>query len=213
MSESRIYVDIDDVLAKTIARLIDLLEEVHGRRVDLSGVTHFDLAKSFDLDSRELDSFMERTHDDEFIESIMPMDGATAALDGWTAAGHRVTLVTGRPPKTNAASRRWLEVHDFRHEALHHLNKWGRSDWDSEGLPAIRFDEIGNFEFDFAVEDNLDTAVRLAEEFEIPVALMDRPWNRDLASVRAETRKSLVRCLNWDDVVTLCLTTLNREVF
>jgi len=197
MSERRIYVDIDDVLSETIARLVDLLEHMHDRRVDPSEVEHFDLSRSFGLDANEIESFMERAHDDDVIESIEPTPGAADVLSQWQAAGDRVTLVTGRPPKTNAASRRWLEMHDLSHEALHHLDKWNRPGWNLTGLPSIRFDELSEFGFEFAVEDSLDTAVRLIEEFGIPVALMDRPWNRAVEPIAKKTRGLLIRCSNW----------------
>jgi len=200
MSGRRIYVDIDDVLGETIECLLDLFEQMHGRRVVLSDVEHFDLTKSFGLDQEEIDRFMDRAHDDDIIESISPMAGAAKVLSGWGAAGHRVTLVTGRPPTTNAASTRWLERHDFRHESLHHLDKWRRPGWNRGGLPEIAFEDLSDFGFDFAVEDSLDTAVRLVEEFDIRVALMDRPWNREMGSLSKATRASLVRCSDWTDV-------------
>lgn len=196
----RIYVDIDDVLAQTIARLLDLLEQMYDRRVALHEIEHFDLSKSFRMDRSEIETFMERAHDDDILESIAPTPGAVRVLASWADAGHRIALVTGRPPLTNAASRRWLDLHDFSHETLHHLDKWSRPSWNSKGLPSIGFKDIPNFEFDFAVEDNLDTAVRLVEEFGIPVALLDRPWNRATDTVSEQTRELLVRCQNWEDV-------------
>jgi uncharacterized HAD superfamily protein len=203
MSDRRIYVDIDDVLAQTIARLLDLLEEIHGRRVDLQDITQFDLKQAFGLGENEIEFFMQRGHATDVIESILPMADAIDVLARWSEAGEHIILVTGRPPDTNRASKRWLEAHGVRHDALHHLDKWNRPSWNLEGLPAIGFADIPSFNFDFAVEDNLDTAVRLVEEFGVAVALMDRPWNRSLDSVAESTRSSLVRCLDWSQVETL----------
>jgi uncharacterized HAD superfamily protein len=200
MSERRIYVDIDDVLSETVERLVELLEDLHGRRIDPKAVEHFDLSKSFGLDAIELEAFMDHVHADHVIESFAPILGAAPVLEHWQAAGHRITLVTGRPPQTNAASRRWLDTHALRHESLHHLDKWNRPSWNLQGLPALRFEEIPGFGFDVAVEDSLDTAVRLVEEFEIPVALMDRPWNRAVDSLARKTRDSLVRCRDWTEI-------------
>lgn len=200
MSERCIYVDIDDVLGETIERLVELLEDLHGRSVDPNAVEHFDLSKSFGLDAVEIEALMEYAHADHVIESIAPIPGAAPVLERWHAAGHRITLVTGRPPQTNAASRRWLETHALRHESLHHLDKWSRPSWNLDGLPVLRFEEIPAFGFHMAVEDSLDTAVRLVEEFEIPVALMDRPWNRAVDGLSRKTRARLVRCRDWDEV-------------
>jgi uncharacterized HAD superfamily protein len=196
----RIYVDIDDVLSATIECLIDLLETTHERRVDLEEVRHFDLEKSFGLAEHEITAFMERAHADDVIESLEPTPGAPGVLSNWAEAGHQVSLITGRPPITNAASRRWLTRHRIPHASLHHLDKWNRPSWNRSGLPALRFEEIHDLEFDFAVEDSLDTAARLVEEFEIPVALMDRPWNRDLAHVSPKARNGLLRCSDWREV-------------
>jgi uncharacterized HAD superfamily protein len=193
----RIYVDIDDVLSETIECLIDLLEVTHERRIAVEDVRHFDLEKSFGLEQHEIEAFMERAHADDVIESIPPTAGAAEILSDWAGAAHEVMLVTGRPPSTNAASRRWLETHSIEHTALHHLDKWSRPSWNHAGLPALRFEEIPAFEFDFAVEDSLDTAVRLVEDFGIPVALMDRPWNRDLGGLSSKARGGLARCSDW----------------
>ena len=200
MSARCLYVDIDDVLSQTIESLIDLLEHLHDRRVDPADVVHFDLEKSFSLEAAEIRRFMDHAHSDEVIESIQPTEGAAGVLEGWARSGAEIRLVTGRPPTTNEASRRWLETHSLQHDSLHHLDKWQRPDWNATSLPALRFEEIGEFGFDFAVEDSLDTAVRLIEEFEIPVALMDRPWNRAVESLPRKTRASLVRCANWEQI-------------
>jgi uncharacterized HAD superfamily protein len=196
----RIYVDIDDVLSRTIESLIDLLEQAHARRVEIEEVRHFNLERSFGLTEPEHRALMDRAHSDDVIESISPIPGAPEVLSGWQDAGHRITLVTGRPPATNAASRRWLTRHEIPHATLHHLDKWSRPSWNQAGLPALRFDEIPTLDFDFAVEDSLETAVRLVEEFGIPVALMDRPWNRDLGGLSPRARAGLIRCADWQAV-------------
>lgn len=200
MSDRRIYVDIDDVLSRTVESLIDLLERLHDRRVAVDDCRHFDLRRSFALDDEALGHFMDHAHADDVIESIAPVEGADGVLERWTAAGGRVTLVTGRPPFTREASLRWLETHGLRHDELHHLDKWSRPGWNEQGLPALRFEQIGELGFEFAVEDSLETAVRLVEEFEIPVALMDRPWNRAVEGLSRRTRANLVRCRGWEEV-------------
>lgn len=198
-----VYVDIDDVLAHTIERLIDLLDETHGRRVDVEQVRFFDLELSFDLGPEEIQAFMDRAHTDPEIEAIAPVAGAAQTLGTWRAQGDDVHLVTGRPPSTNAASQRWLERHGIPHASLHHLDKWGRPTWNEGGLPALRFEDLPTLDLAFAVEDSLDTAVRLVDDLAIPVALMDRPWNRDLGAVRPALRERLVRCTDWSEVAAL----------
>lgn len=200
MNARRVYVDIDDVLSATIERLIDLLEDRHGRRVEVHDVQHFNLELSFELTASEIVDFMHAAHADEVIESIAPAEGAADVLDLWSSTGHEISLVTGRPPSTNAASRRWLATHGLAHDGLHHLDKWERPGWNQAQLPALRFEEIPALGFDFAVEDSLDTAIRLVEEFGLTVCLMDRPWNRATGDLAQATRAKLVRCTSWSEV-------------
>lgn len=200
MSERRVYVDIDDVLSATVERLVDLLHELHDRRVPVEHVRDFDLAGPFGLDEVGIRQFMDVAHRDEVIESIAPHAGASDVLARWRQAGLSVTLVTGRPPMTTEASRRWLSTHRIPHDALHHLDKWGRPNWNEAGLPAIRFEDLPGFGFRFAVEDSLSTAIRLVEELELPVALMDRPWNRETGRLSPRVRDLLVRCRDWAEV-------------
>ena len=198
----RVYVDIDDVVSDTIERLVDLLELRHGRRVDIEDVAHFDLERSFGLDSEEIASLMEEAHSDAVIESLEPTEGAALVLGHWKRGGDRIDFVTGRPPTTHAASRRWLADRGIDHDGLHHLDKWGRWGPVAAARPIVRFEELTDFAFDFAVEDSLDTAVRLVEALDVPVALMDRPWNRSLERVAPEVRAKLVRCRGWEQVAT-----------
>jgi uncharacterized HAD superfamily protein len=198
----RIYVDIDDVLACTIEGLVALLEETHGRSVDVEDVLYFDLEKSFGLSDSEIGPFMDRAHRDDQLEAIVPTPGAALVLSRWASLGRDVHLVTGRPPTTNASSKRWLSHHGIEHEELHHLDKWSRPSWNETGLQVLRFEDLHEYQFAFAVEDSLETAIRLVEDYDIEVALMDRPWNRDLESVTPATRSRLVRCDGWGAVST-----------
>ena len=89
------------------------------------------LKGAMEQEKAEIAAFMDHAHSDEIIESISPTDGAAEVLAGWREAGDRVALVTGRPPSTHAASRRWLDEHGIEHESLHHLDKWNRPDSDA----------------------------------------------------------------------------------
>ena len=195
-----IYVDIDDVLSHTIESLIDLLDRVHGRRVAVDEVAEFDLQESFDLDASEIVRFMDHAHADEVIESILPVEGGAAVLGDWRAAGYDVNLVTGRPPSTRDSSARWLERHGFPHSDLHFLDKYGRPGWNDSGLPALHPDELAQFGFVLAVEDSLSMAARLVNELGIEVALVDRPWNRDVSGVDGGVLRRITRCVGWGEI-------------
>jgi hypothetical protein len=195
-----IYVDLDDVLSLTIEPLIALLEARHGRRVALEEVRDFDLGRSFGLTSAELDGFMRDAHAPEQLAALAPTPGAAAALGGWVARGYHVAVVTGRPPSAAATSRSWLERHAIPHARLACVDKYDREDWHESPEPALGFDDLDDFSFALAVEDSLEVAGLLATRWQIPVALMDRPWNRDLRGLPPAARSRLVRCRDWSEI-------------
>ncbi len=203
----RIYVDLDDVLAQTIAGLTALLERRTGRRVPEDEVEHFDLARSFGLASAELAALMRQAHRPEELDALEPNPGGARVLGVWLERGYRVSVVTGRPAFTASVSRRWLERHEIPYTDLSCVDKYGGRTWatqdapaDGTEEPALALDSLAGLGFRFAVEDSLAMAVHLVEDCGIPVALMDRPWNRDLSGLRPGTAASLVRCRDWGEI-------------
>ncbi len=195
-----IYVDLDDVLSLTIDRLADLLVVRHGRRVAVDDVVDFDLGRSFGLAPPELEEFMRLAHEPEHLAALEPAPGAAAALGLWSEHGYRVEVMTGRPPSAAPASRAWLARHDIPHARLACVDKYARRDWQAADEPALPFAQLGARSFVLAVEDSLEVAVELVSRWQIPVALMDRPWNRDLSRLAPGIVGQLVRCRSWSEV-------------
>ena len=195
-----IYVDLDDVLSETIGPLIALLEEHFGRRVPLEGIRHFDLARSFGLSPPELDELMQRIHEPELLASFVPKLGAAETLAHWSRRGHAVSIMTGRPPSTAATSRAWLRRHGISHQRLACVDKYDRPDFADSKEPLLRLEALPDFGFVLAVEDSGAMAIHLAEHCNVPVALIDRPWNHDLGTVSARAAALIVRCHSWAEV-------------
>ncbi len=198
----RIYVDMDDVLCHTSHTLVDVLEERFGRRVEIEEIVDFELKTSFDLSEPELAELLRIAHQPRWLDRIAPVDGAKQALEQLTRAGCEVAIVTGRPASAWDASQRWLRTHEMAHTHLEFLNKYGRQDWAesaSSGPPTRTLEEVATMGFDFAVEDSFKMAIFLADQVGIPVALIDRPWNREAIPSRIADRVS--RCRNWIEVL------------
>lgn len=201
LNSRAIYIDIDDVLSQTVASLNDLLHRHHDRRVPYESITHFDLGISFGLDADEIDGFLHLAHEPEVIESISIVDGAVAALEHWASAGYDVQLLTGRPPSTEAATRKWLDEHAVPHASLSFVDKYGRAGgWDS-GLKSLTLDDIAGMEFCLAVEDSLEVAAFIVEQLEIEVALVDHPWNRETTHLAPGVSEKLIRCRDWSEIL------------
>lgn len=198
----RIYVDLDDVLAQTIHALVALLERHFARRVAIEDVVDFDLGRSFGLAPDELEEFMRLVHQPHVLAALEPSPGAAAALASWIERGYAVAVMTGRPPSAAPASRRWLREHRIPHTSFACIDKYARPDWAGPAGRALPLDALADLGFALAVEDSLEVAALLAERCGVPVALMDRPWNRDLSGLDPATRAGIVRCHGWAELAS-----------
>jgi uncharacterized HAD superfamily protein len=186
----RIYVDIDDVLCQTALALTAVLEEHFGRRIAFEEVKWFDLARSFGLSGADHARLLELAHDPSVLSGYEPVAGAREVLTSWSGRGYDLALCTGRPPSTEAATRAWLAEHRMPYSAVYFVDKYGRHrDEDSMDL-----EDVAAMEFALAVEDSHEMATFLTRAAGIPVALIDRPWNR------TETDARIVRCATWSEV-------------
>ena len=192
-----IYVDLDDVLSDTVAGLLRALEELHGRVVRFEAVHDFDLSESFGLGRAELAGFMREVHRPERLLALAVRGGAARALDAWRERGYAVALVTGRPPHTRDASQRWLARHGIAHESFHCVDKYARHE---RGAASLSLDALARMRFALAVEDSLEMAVFLAERLALPVALMDRPWNRRTEGVAPRSLARITRVRDWHEL-------------
>jgi len=194
----RIYVDLDDVVCQTIELLVDLLAAEFGRRVAVAEVTCFDLSASFGLGPEELERFMDRAHDPEVLQRYQLRSGALEGLAGWRGQGREIWIVTGRPASAAPGTRRWLERVGVPFDELLFVQKYSGRTYDpGDDGATVAVEELGSLGFDLAVEDSAEMAVRLRDELQVPVLLLDRPWNRDLPDEPGRLR----RCADWAEVL------------
>lgn len=196
-AQSRIYVDVDDVVSDTVTGLLRALEKLHGKVVRFDEVLHFDLGRSFGLGADELDRFMQEIHRPEWLEALEVREGAASVLRSWLERGYQVALMTGRPPHTNSSSRRWLAKRGIPHSAFYSVDKYARH---AAGDASLSLDALAQMNFTLAVEDSLETAIYLADELELPIALMDRPWNRRTDGLAPRTLARITRVDGWDEL-------------
>jgi hypothetical protein len=135
---------------------------------------------------------MDAAHEPEVLLGFHVVDGAVAVLDAWRQARHTVCVVTGRPPTTEQATRRWLEQHGVAHATLSFVDKYG-SHGPLYGLASVGLETLAQAHYSFAVEDSLAMA-RFLAECGTPVALLTRPWNAGTEVPGAH------RCADWTEV-------------
>ena len=182
----RVYVDYDDVLCETARGLIALLRSQFAKSVAYEEVTSFDLSVSFELSQDEFSRFMHLAHEPKEILTLEPVPGAKEALDELTALGYEIVVITGRPPSASAPSAAWLENHQIPYHQLLFVDKYRRVQLNASHRTAVTLDDMREMRFCFAVEDSWDMAEYLAEDMALPVALLDRPWNRAAAAKKRQ---------------------------
>jgi uncharacterized HAD superfamily protein len=132
-----------------------------------------------------------------------PMDGAVDRLKRWGQSGYPIHVVTGRPADSLDVSIAWLKKHDVPFDDVILVDKYGRGAGDRH--IAISLEQLAAMPFCLAVEDSTDMARHLSERMGVPVALFDRPWNRD-----AQTGRRLRRCHTWADIDRVFNSRLNH---
>lgn len=195
-----IYVDFDDVLCETARTLTDIVAEHFGRRTRFEDIFSFDLNVSFGLNTEEQKVLFSFFHDNSILGNVPPVPGAIDGIRAWAKAGCTVHIVTGRPPETHDISRVWLEAHNVPYADITFVDKYGRGHNDVPGVRQMTLDELETCAFALVVDDSLDMARFFAERSHIPVALFDRPWNRDLEG--KPLQDNVVRCQSWHDLIT-----------
>jgi len=188
-----IYVDMDDVLCHTAQHCLRIIQRQFGKAVAFEQLNTFDLGAACALRAEETAELFRIVHHPDEINGIEPIEGAVAALQKWTAAGYDVAIVTGRPPTTYEASLEWLARHQIPYQNFTVVDKYGR--FETASTIGITLSQLAERQFCWAVEDSLPMANYLAETMSIPVALMDRPWNRT-----AVEHALIGRYSRWDDI-------------
>jgi uncharacterized HAD superfamily protein len=174
-----IYVDMDDVLCETARALLAISEREFGKTIRYDQLNTFEVGEACGLESREIAELFRIAHHPEELLAMAPIEEAGTVLKQWSAAGHEIAIVTGRPPSTYETSIEWLTLHGLPYHDFIIVDKYGR--FPTENTIGIALPELVNRSFSFAVEDSPTMAKFLAGEMQVPVALLDRPWNQNAA--------------------------------
>jgi len=188
-----IYVDFDDVLSDTTTAFLKILQREFGKSVHFEDIYSFDLKASFNLSDSEYKDFFDRVHQADVIMSFAPMEGAIGALEGWVKRGYQISIVTGRLTSAYAASLDWLAKYNVPYHSFTMVDKYSRENIDTK--IAISMQEFSEMKFRLAIEDSATMALHLSQKMDIPVAMMDRPWNR-----KVDLNHNLKRYTSWSEI-------------
>jgi uncharacterized HAD superfamily protein len=189
----KIYVDVDDVVAKTTDTYAGIVEKEFGKKVSFEQIHTFDLKTSFGLTDNEFHYFFDLIHQPDHLLGFEPVEGAVKTMVNWAEAGHCIDIVTGRPTSALEVSMEWLEKHGVPFDSFTMVDKYNRPGNDPS--VAISKQELARRTYDLAVEDSMEMAMFLASTMDVFVALYDRPWNN-----QALDHEKMVRCSSWQEI-------------
>jgi uncharacterized HAD superfamily protein len=142
---------------------------------------------------------MKIVHEPTVLLSITPMIGAIDVLNEWESRGIFIAVITGRPISTLETSKTWLIENKIPFDSISVVDKYGRDKGNTLYKPfGIR--TIAKSNFVLAVEDSPKMARFVAKNNKIPVALLDRPWNKKMSKLTNDLQALIIRCQNWQDI-------------
>jgi uncharacterized HAD superfamily protein len=200
-----IYVDLDDVLCHAARHFLLVVEREFGKQMSYEQLTNFDVGHSCGLSAAERDELYRIVHRADELLSMAPIAEAIAVLSNWVTHGYEIAIVTGRPPESAEVSLEWLARHRITHHSFTVVDKYAR--FAATSARAITLDELSSRRFCWAVEDSLPMAQYLAGRMQVPVALLDRPWNQ------CSEEDGIARCHDWAslDATVLKLASFERR--
>ena len=171
-----VYVDLDDVLCEAARHFLLVVEREFGKCIEYEQLTTFDVGHACQLSPEERQELYRIVHRPEELLQMAPIPEAVEVLRRWEKAGFEIGIVTGRPPESYDASLEWLSKQKISYRSFMMVDKYSR--FATENTIAISLAELAAQHFCWAVEDSLPMAQYLATAMEVPVALLDAPWNR-----------------------------------
>lgn len=191
-----VYVDFDDVLCLTAQSLLEIVFQKYGKTISYENLTSFDLSKCMNIANEKVDKILDIAHSDEKIIQNNPVNQASEALSMISEMGYAIDIVTGRPPFTKPASEKWLSTYRVPYDNIYFVNKYSRQGDGYGDGDTLSLEDIKKMRFSFAVEDSLETAVFISNHLNIPVFLLDRPWNKN-----GDPDENIKRCRGWAEIM------------
>lgn len=194
-----IYIDLDDVLCQTARHFLVLVEREFGKIIEYEKLIDFDVGRSCGLSESERTELYRIVHRQDELLRIAPVTEAIVVLEHWAKQDFKIAVVTGRPPESADVSLAWLARHRIAYSSFTVVDKYARFTPDNKS--AISLADLARRRYCWAVEDSLPTALFLAAQMKVPVALIDRPWNQS-----ADRQPGIERFRDWQAIAASALT-------
>ena len=189
----KIGIDIDNVLAESYPAYLTRFNSQFGVEIKMEEIREFYFLDKYVKDKkkgrrRDMINFIdEMMFDAEFQTNIPPIEDSIGVIKKWSKLGYQIHFVTARPVTIRKMTEDWLNKHGYM-------------------VPGAKLDLYDNkkhindtdFKREIADKNNINVfiedAIEIAMGMDIPVFLLDRPWNR------GNLKKNIKRVYSWAEI-------------
>ncbi|SDN42405.1 hypothetical protein [Alkalicoccus daliensis] len=159
----RFGIDIDGTVTDP-ATFIPHLNKHFNKQLTLADIVDYDLTKALDVTEEQFWKWMQK-HESMLYQKSIIADNAKEILTAWKS-DFELFYISARPNHLYDITEEWFHRLEVPYD---HIELLGQHD----KLDAVREHKVDTF-----FEDKHDNAVNIAEEFQIPVILMETPYNQ-----------------------------------
>jgi uncharacterized HAD superfamily protein len=190
-----IAVDLDDVLADSLASFIKFYNKHYDKTLKYEDFTAYTLNEIKGMPIEDEKKILEHYDDSEEFDNIQPMNGAIEAIEKLSKK-NKIIIVTSRTRDKQEKTKKWVEKFLKNIADIHFIraNYSEHNKTKAETCKMIKADVL--------IEDNPKYAKDCAKNG-IKVLLFDYPWNKKVNS------PLIKRVHSWDEIVKV----LSRDNF
>ncbi|WP_017728345.1 hypothetical protein [Halalkalibacterium ligniniphilum] len=182
--KKRFGLDIDGTVTHP-GTFIPYLNHHFQKELTLDDIKEYDLTGLLEITTEDFWKWME-VHEGTIYQEAELAEHADKVLHEWQKE-HELIYITARGQHLADITKNWFLHHTLPFD---HIELVGKHD----KLEAVR-----SLNIDIFFEDKHDNAVAIAEEFNIPVILMDTPYNRLPAPNNVIRVTSWLEARSWVD--------------
>ncbi|MGO4887190.1 hypothetical protein ACJ2A9_05505 [Anaerobacillus sp. MEB173] len=182
MQSKNFGLDIDGTVTSPSA-FIPYLNKHFNKNITLQDITQYELAPLLNVTNEQFWSWMKK-HERNIYANVDLAKDVHHALTDWKET-HQIVYISARGEHLLETTEQWFTKNNL---PFHHIELTGQHD----KIAAVKKHSI-----DIFFEDKHDNACSIAEECEIPVILMDTPYNRDPIPTNVIRVQSWLEAKNW----------------
>lgn len=121
---------------------------------------------------------------EKFLNSLKPYEELVGYLRDFRKAGHKIHLISSRPPSLTKATRDWLKQHGVPFDKLSIIGRSVEKGTMAGDLDMFVDDEVGH----------LESMFKYKKDWKVGLFLVDRPYNNHYNG------KDFIRIKEWKEI-------------